>query len=106
MLGMILFGLLLVILLTGAMWWDGRRRERLVAPKPGEQPVKPERATRVEEVREEEKGEDNFPQDGSRLLPYNMKPVSSHGTGEGRESRPRFGKNTHSGSFGSGGLGG
>ncbi|MFE0423948.1 DUF6479 family protein [Streptomyces sp. NPDC058953] len=105
MAGMIIFGLLLAGMLCAAMWWDGRRRANLVTPRPDEQPHRPEHSEHVEEVREED-GPDAFPQDGGRLLPYNMRPHSSHSTGKGRESRPKHGPNAHSGSFGSGGLGG
>ncbi|MEU3597356.1 DUF6479 family protein [Streptomyces sp. NPDC006798] len=105
MAGMIIFGLLIAGMLCAAMWWDGRRRANLVTPRPDEQPQRPERREHVEELREAD-GPDAFPQDGGRLLPYNMRPVSSHSTGKGRESRPKHGPNAHSGSFGSGGLGG
>ncbi|MEU9604965.1 DUF6479 family protein [Streptomyces sp. NPDC048057] len=104
MLGIIFFGIVLVALLCAAMWWDGRRRAALVTPRPEEQPHKPDRPAHVEEIREAD--EDAFPHDGERLLPYNMHPHSSHSTGKGREERPKHGPNAHSGSFGSGGLGG
>ncbi|WNO73870.1 DUF6479 family protein [Streptomyces sp. NBC_00467] len=102
---MIVFGLILVCLLAGAMWWDGRRREQLVPPLPEEQPTVPDHREHIEEVREED--DDTFPHKGDdRLLPYNMRTHSTHSTGKGPDERPLHGKNAHSGSFGSGGLGG
>ncbi|MFF0449088.1 DUF6479 family protein [Streptomyces sp. NPDC004609] len=102
---MIVFGLILVTILTVAMWRDGRRRAKLVTPSPEEQPHQPDHREHVEEIREQD-GEDSFPHDGGRLLPYNLRTHSTHSTGKGRESRPKHGPNAHSGSFGSGGLGG
>ncbi|MEW1546040.1 DUF6479 family protein [Streptomyces tsukubensis] len=105
MAGLIILGLVLVGILCAAMWWDGRRRAAIVPPRPDEQPKQPEHREHVEEIREED-GPDSFPHDGGRLLPYNLRTHSSHSTGKGREDRPQHGRNTHSGSFGSGGLGG
>ncbi|MFE7131417.1 DUF6479 family protein [Streptomyces sp. NPDC057638] len=101
---MILFGAVLVALLCGAMWYDGRRRAALRVPTPEEQPKAPDHRAHIEEVREEDT--DTFPTDGDRLLPYNMHTHSTHSTGKGREARPLHGKNVGGGAFGSGGLGG
>ncbi len=102
---MIGLGFILVVLLAGAMWWDGRRRDSLVPPLPEEQPKPPDHREHIEEVREED--DDTFPHAGDdRLLPYNMKTHSTHSTGKGREDRPLHGKNAGGGAFGSGGLGG
>ncbi|NUK89941.1 DUF6479 family protein [Streptomyces lunaelactis] len=99
----IILGVLLVGLLAGAMWWDGKRRSQETPPLPEEQPKSPDRREHIEEVRDED--EDDFPHDG-RLLPYNMKTHSSHSTGKGPEERPKHGKNAGGGAVGSGGLGG
>ncbi|MFI1018093.1 DUF6479 family protein [Streptomyces sp. NPDC020965] len=102
---MIGFGLVLVVLLSGAMWWDSRRRAEYRPPRPDEQPHQPARREHIEEVREED--DDAFPDAGAdRLLPYNMRTHSSHSTGKGREARPKHGKNVGGGAFGSGSLGG
>ena len=99
-----ILGFVIVALLAGAMWWDGVRREREVPPRPDEQPKLPEHPhEHIEEVRESD--EDLFPQDGGRLLPYNMKTHTTHSTGKGREARPQHGERG-GGSFGSGALGG
>jgi FtsZ-interacting cell division protein ZipA len=99
----IVFGVFLVGLLTGVLWWDSRKRESYVPPKPEEQPHAPDHREHIEEVREED--EDSFPV-GERLLPYNMHTHSSHSTGKGREERPQHGRNVGGGAFGSGSLGG
>lgn len=100
---MLVIGIFLVALLTAAMWWDSRRRDEFVPPRPDEQPHQPDHREHIEEVREEDEG--TFPP-GERLLPYNMKAFSSHSTGKGREARPKHGKNVGGGAFGSGSLGG
>lgn len=91
-------------LLAGAMWRESKRRDEEVPPLPDEQPKPPDHRAHIEEVRDED--EDDFPHDGGRLLPYNMKTHSSHGTGKGPGERPKHGKNAGGGAFGSGGLGG
>jgi Family of unknown function (DUF6479) len=101
--GPLTFGLLLIVVLGGAMWWDGRRRARLHTPSPDEQPKTPDHAAHIEEVREED--DDAFPEDGSRLLPYNLRTHTSHSTGKGPDQRPQHGKRG-GGAFGSGSLGG
>ncbi|MGW6457987.1 DUF6479 family protein [Streptomyces sp. NPDC055078] len=100
---MLVIGVVLVVLLTGAMWWDSRRREEYVPPRPDEQPHQPDQREHIEEVREED--DDTFPGEGeNRLLPYNMRTHSSHSTGKGREARPDHGPNIGGGAFGSGGY--
>ncbi|WDN53203.1 DUF6479 family protein [Streptomyces clavuligerus] len=101
----VIFGLVIVFLLTGAMWWDSIRREKYVPPRPDEQPHKPDHREHIEEVREADTGD--FPEAGEdRLMPYNLKAHSTHSTGRGREARPDHGPNVGGGAFGSGGLGG
>ncbi|MFG2756853.1 DUF6479 family protein [Streptomyces wuyuanensis] len=101
--GPLTFGVILIVLLGGAMWWDGRRRARLRVPTPEEQPKPADHREHIEEVREAD--DDAFPEDGSRLLPYNMKTHTSHTTGKGPEARPQHGSRS-GGAFGSGSLGG
>ncbi|MGW7363674.1 DUF6479 family protein [Streptomyces sp. NPDC054841] len=101
--GPLTFGVILIVLLGGAMWWDGRRRARLRTPRPEDQPKTPDHREHIEEVREEDEG--TFPDDGGRLLPYNLNTHSSHSTGKGPEDRPKHGRRG-GGAFGSGSLGG
>ncbi|MEJ8658078.1 DUF6479 family protein [Streptomyces sp. MS1.AVA.4] len=101
--GPLTFGVILIVLLGGAMWWDGRRRAKLRTPSPEEQPKAADHRDHIEEVREED--DDAFPEDGSRLLPYNLKSYTSHSTGKGPEARPQHGRRS-GGAFGSGSLGG
>ncbi|GFH36799.1 DUF6479 family protein [Streptomyces pacificus] len=101
--GPLTLGVVLIVLLGGAMWWDGRRRSRLRVPSPEEQPKRADRREHIEEVREAD--DDAFPDDGSRLLPYNLKTHTSHTTGKGPEARPKHGSRS-GGAFGSGSLGG
>lgn len=101
--GPLTFGVILVGLLGGAMWWDGRRRAKLRAPSPEEQPKAPDHREHIEEMRESD--EDAFPDDGGRLLPYNLKTHTSHSTGKGPEARKQHGEHS-GGAFGSGSLGG
>ncbi|MEU2154556.1 DUF6479 family protein [Streptomyces sp. NPDC019396] len=74
--GPFIIGLVLIALLAGAMWYEGRRRAQEKAPLPEEQPKAPDHPTHIEEAREPDA--DAFPTDGARLLPYNMKTHSSH----------------------------
>jgi hypothetical protein len=102
--GPFVVGIALIVLLAGAMWLEGRRRDELPPPPaPEEQPERPDHATHIEEVREVD--EDPFPHDGGRLLPYNLKNYGTHGTGRGREDRGEHGDDS-GGAFGSGGPGG
>ncbi|MFE7778666.1 DUF6479 family protein [Streptomyces sp. NPDC057445] len=98
-----ILGIFLIALLAGAMWWDGRRRAAERAPRPEEQPKPPGRQAHIEEVREPD--EDSFPDDGGRLLPYNLKPYSTHSGGEAPEAAPEQEKGG-GGPAGSGGPGG
>ncbi|MFI1399451.1 DUF6479 family protein [Streptomyces sp. NPDC020681] len=101
---MIGLGFILIVLLAGAMWWDNQRREQEIPPKPEEQPTPPDHPhEHIEEVRASD--DDDFPHDGERLLPYNLKTHSTHSTGKGREARAQHGENS-GGGFGSGRLGG
>ncbi|MCX4823963.1 DUF6479 family protein [Streptomyces sp. NBC_01142] len=102
--GPFIIGIVLAALLAGAMWWDGRRRDQQApAPPPAEQPKPPDHPTHIEEVRVPD--EDDFPHDGGRLLPYNLKTHSTHGAGQGRESGPPRG-GEGGGAVGGGGPGG
>ncbi|WP_338672015.1 DUF6479 family protein [Streptomyces sp. SCSIO 30461] len=74
--GPFIIGLVLIALLAGAMWYEGRRRAQQKPPLPEEQPVRPDHPTHIEEAREPD--DDAFPTDGANLLPYNMKTYSSH----------------------------
>ncbi|MFD5424237.1 DUF6479 family protein [Streptomyces sp. NPDC127084] len=74
--GPFIIGLILIALLAGAMWYEGRRRAQQKAPLPEEQPIRPDHPTHIEEAREPD--DDSFPTDGANLLPYNMKSYSSH----------------------------
>ncbi|MEW2081469.1 DUF6479 family protein [Streptomyces sp. NPDC005283] len=98
-----IFGIFLIALLAGAMWWDGRRREQQVPPRPEEQPKRPDHPAHIEEVREPD--EDDFPHDGGRLLPYNLKTHSTHSPSRKPEAAPPPGEDS-GGASGSGGPGG
>ncbi|MFD9218473.1 DUF6479 family protein [Streptomyces sp. NPDC060064] len=99
-----IFGIFLIALLAGAMWFDGRRRDQQrVPPRPEEQPKPPDHPTHIEEVREPD--EDDFPHDGGRLLPYNMKTHSTHSPSKKPEAAPPPGEDSDSAS-GSGAQGG
>ncbi|MET7646994.1 DUF6479 family protein [Streptomyces sp. NPDC005426] len=64
-------GVLLVLMLIGAFWLGKRRHDQeLPPPRPEEQPVPPEHRTHVEE--RDVHGDDDFPADGQRLLPYEL----------------------------------
>ncbi|MEU2430703.1 DUF6479 family protein [Streptomyces sp. NPDC007861] len=78
--GPFIIGIILIALLAGAMWYEGRRRLQERAPRPEEQPKAPDHPTHIEEVREPD--EDAFPTGGERLLPYNLKTHSSHAAPE------------------------
>ncbi|MFD7441506.1 DUF6479 family protein [Streptomyces sp. NPDC059909] len=72
-----LIAVVLVVVLGGAMWLEARRRAQERAPRPEEQPKVPDHPTHIEEIREPD--EADFPTDGARLLPYNLKTHSTHG---------------------------
>ncbi|UUN27612.1 DUF6479 family protein [Streptomyces sp. FIT100] len=82
--GPFIIGIILIALLAGAMWYEGRRRLQERAPRPEEQPKAPDHPTHIEEVREPD--EDAFPTGGERLLPYNLKTYSSHAAPEAEVS--------------------
>ena len=90
-------GVVLVGLLIGLVWWDDhRRRER--APRPDEQPRRPDHRTEISEVREPEE----LSRSKERLLPHELKHQGTHTAPPGTPPR-----DDSSGSgFGSGGFGG
>ncbi|MER7000607.1 DUF6479 family protein [Streptomyces sp. NPDC000410] len=81
-----IIGVILIALLAGAMWYEGRRRARLRVPSPEEQPKRPDHQTHIEEVREAD--ENDFPTGGERLLPYNLKTHSTHGAPAAAPEQP------------------
>ncbi|MGW1882237.1 DUF6479 family protein [Streptomyces sp. NPDC001970] len=72
-----IIAVVLVAVLGGAMWLEARRRAQERAPRPEDQPKRPDHQTHIEEVREPDEGD--FPTGGERLLPYNLKTHSTHG---------------------------
>lgn len=68
---MAVVGVVLVAMLIGAVWLGKRRRaEELPPPRPEEQPVAPDHRSHVEEY--DVHGDDNFPDDGRGLSPYEL----------------------------------
>ncbi|WP_436736738.1 DUF6479 family protein [Streptomyces sp. BBFR102] len=103
----ILLGVLAVIV-VGMLIWVVRkgiktRAQEPEPPSPESQPHTPTRRTHEEDFREDDEGE--FPTDGRRLLPNELKGVSSH-QAEPPEGGRRKHTPGHSGGFGSGGAGG
>ncbi|MBT2407595.1 MULTISPECIES: DUF6479 family protein [unclassified Streptomyces] len=71
-------GLLVVLLLIGAVWWGVRRRRAEPAPpRPGEQPRRPARR-HIEEPREADRN--GFPADGGRRTAHEMKGYGNFGS--------------------------
>ncbi len=97
----ILIAAALLVLLIGVVWRVGARRNRSRPPRPDEQPRRPDHPTHVDTVREP----DEFPQDGERLTPHQMKGYGNVGSRPAPPDRPRRSDDS-GGSFGSGGLGG
>ncbi|MBL3806944.1 MULTISPECIES: DUF6479 family protein [Streptomyces] len=98
----------LAVAVVGMLVWVVRkgiktRAEESEPPSPESQPHKPDRPTHEEDFREDDQGE--FPTDGSRLLPNELKGVSSHRAEPPEGGRPKHTPG-HSGGFGSGGAGG
>ncbi|MFD4989977.1 DUF6479 family protein [Streptomyces sp. NPDC058374] len=104
-------GIVLVVVaaaVVGMLIWVVRKgiRQRATDPEPPSpesQPHRPDRPTHEEAYREDDEGE--FPTDGGRLLPHELKDVSSHRTQPPEGGRPKHTPG-HSGGFGSGGAGG
>jgi hypothetical protein len=93
----IVIGVALVALLTGIVWWDTRRkRER--APRPDEQPRRPDHRTEISQVREA----DDFGTSRERLRPHELKTYGTHAAPPGTPPHD----DTRSGGFGSGAFGG
>ncbi|MEU0123429.1 DUF6479 family protein [Streptomyces albidoflavus] len=98
----------LAVAVVGMLVWVVRkgiktRAEESEPPSPESQPQRPARPTHEEDYREDDVGE--FPTDGGRLLPHEMKGVSSHQAEPPEGGRPKHTPG-HSGGFGSGGAGG
>ncbi|GAB7073613.1 DUF6479 family protein [Streptomyces albidoflavus] len=98
----------LAVAVVGMLVWVVRkgiqtRAEEPEPPTPESQPHKPARPTHEEDYREDDVGE--FPTDGGRLLPHELKGVSSHQAEPPEGGRPKHTPG-HSGGFGSGGAGG
>lgn len=93
----LVIGVILAGLLIGLVWWDaGRKRER--APRPDEQPHRPDHRTRIDEVREDE---DFGP--GTGLSPYEL---GDHSSRTAPPGTPPGHDENRGGGFGSGSLGG
>ncbi|MEU8461720.1 DUF6479 family protein [Streptomyces sp. NPDC029003] len=74
--GLLAVGIVVALLLIGAVWWGIRRRA--AQPAPGA-PSRPDaRAHHVEERREPEP--DSFPANGERLSPHEMKGYGNLGS--------------------------
>ncbi|KLJ04958.1 DUF6479 family protein [Streptomyces sp. KE1] len=98
----------LAVAVVGMLIWVVRKgiKQRATDPEPPSpesQPRKPDRPTHEEAYREDDEGE--FPTDGGRVLPHEMKDVSSHQAEPPEGGRPKHTPG-HSGGFGSGGAGG
>ncbi|MGC5345582.1 DUF6479 family protein [Streptomyces sp. DT24] len=66
-----IIGVVLVGTLIGAVWLGRRRRaQELPAPRPDEQPPRPDHRAHIEE--RDVHGDDAFPADGKGLSPYEL----------------------------------
>ncbi|MEU3406046.1 DUF6479 family protein [Streptomyces sp. NPDC006670] len=74
-------GVIVVVLLIGAVWWGVKRRaHEPTPPTPAEQPRRPADAGRPERSREAEA--QSFPSDGSRRTAHEMKGYGNFGSPE------------------------
>lgn len=65
-------GLVVVAMLIGAVWWGlVRRRREPPPPRPDEQPKPPDHRTHIDEYGPH--SYTDFPKDGRRLMPYELK---------------------------------
>lgn len=92
----LIVGVIVAGLLIGLVWWDTKRK-RARAPRPDEQPRRPDHRTHIEEVRED----DDFGPAGG-LYPHELGGPSSRSAPPGTPPRD----DSRGGGFGSGGLGG
>ncbi|GGT13071.1 DUF6479 family protein [Streptomyces purpureus] len=83
-LGQFIAGVAITAMLIGAVWLGMRkRRQELPVPRPEEQPHPPDHQTHIEESGSH--AETEFPHDGRRLMPYELR---GHGNEVPHETHP------------------